>query len=191
MAKTTKHARDYPQTAQLPPLSEPGNTRVVMDGADARWKASENTGPYLPILPSVRQTVDVVLAANRSTGISPPNYAPFLTAPALTTITAASRLRVDFYAVWRHTGPMAVVGEASFRVTLNAVPIAVSRATSSSKLRDERSCVSLCRVLAVSAGVHTIGVEWSGALPPGNILRCQPVTFPDFEGAQLIVQEVA
>jgi len=45
-----------------------------------------------------------------------------------------------------------------------------------------------CR-LAVSAGSHTVTVQWATG-SSGNTISCKPVTYPNYNGASLVVEEV-
>lgn len=195
MGKDYRGARDYPQT-QLPPLSPAGVTRVAMDRADGLWKASENGAAYIPILTSggaagVLQTVSVNLAVGVTTTATPPVYTTLLTTPLLTTTLPASRLRIDFYCSWNHSGAFAGNVAANFRFRLNGSLLAPSRGTTGNQIRGRIDCVSFCRVLPVVAGPHTVLAEWSGFALGVNQLNCLPVgIFADLFGAQIIVQEL-
>lgn len=194
MGRSTRGARDYPQT-QLPPLSQPGVTRIAMDRADGLWKASENAGPYIPILTSggaagVLQTVSTNVAADISTTAIPPVYTTMITAPLLTTTLAASRLRIDFFASWNHTGAFAGNVAANFRFRLNGVLLPATRGTTGNELRSRIVSTTYMRVLPITVGPQTILVEWAGFGLAGNALNVAAALLPDLFGAQLIVQEL-
>lgn len=194
MGSSMRGARDYPQT-QLPPLSQPGVTRVAMDRADGLWKASENGAAYIPILTSggaagVLQTVSANVSTNITTTAIPPVYTTMITAPLLTTTLPASRLRIDFFASWNHSGAFAGNVAANFRFRLNGVLLPATRGTTGNELRSRIVSTTFMRVLPVIAGPQTILVEWAGFALGGNTLNVAAALFPDLFGAQLIVQEL-
>lgn len=192
MGKDYRGARDYPQT-QLPPLPAAGVSRVAMDRADGLWKVSQGGAAYVPILSSgggVLQTVSTNLAADITTTATPPIYTTFLTAPLLTTTAPASRLRIDFHAIWRHTGPFAGNVAVNYRFRLNGVLLPPSRGATDNSTRNQFKPIAFNRVLPIAAGPQVVLVEWSGFALGANTLTVSPGTLPDLSGAQLIVQEL-
>lgn len=191
MAAEGRGSRDYPATV-LPPLAPLGVTRIAKDVTDGVLKESSDGAAYVPFGSGggVLQTVsanlaaDITTTANAGIGV----YTTLLTAPAM--VTAAGRIRIDFYAAWNHGGPNVGNVAANFRFRLNGFLLAASRGTTSNQVRGRIAGAPFNRVIAVPAAAQTVIVEWGGFGLLGNSLQILATAAPDLFGAQLIVQEL-
>lgn len=141
-----------------------------------------------PLAPGVLQTVSTNLAVDVVSGAQPPVYSTLLTA-VMTTVLASSYLDIRTYVAMRMLGGGFGRKAPNIRLRLNGVLIPASRGMTENEVSGAIMTMAMERRLVVSAGIQTVIVEWAYFGPVGATMNCTPVTLPDLEGAQLVIQE--